>query len=72
MAVVKINMTLLISGTDDEDHLKILSTVCETLQHLRLTLTQSKCKFYQNEVETKLKPLCMLLRLKMLPNFKAF
>ena len=50
MTVVKID-DILISGTDEEDHLKNLSTVFETLQHLGLTLNQSKCKFFQNEVE---------------------
>ena len=48
--VVKID-DILISGADDEDHLKNLTAVFDILSRLGLTLNKSKCKFFQEEVE---------------------
>ena len=48
--VVKID-DILISGVDDEDHMKNLTAVFEILSKLGLTLNKSKCRFFQQEVE---------------------
>ena len=50
MTVVKID-DILISGTDEYDHLKNLSAVFDILSKLGLTLNENKCKFFQPEVE---------------------
>ena len=45
MTVVKID-DILISGTDEADHLNNLTSVFEILARLGLTLNESKCRFF--------------------------
>ena len=47
--VVKID-DILISGVDDEDHMKNPTAVFDILSKLGLTLNKSKCRFFQQEV----------------------
>ena len=42
---------ILISGEDDEAHLRNVSSVLQVLKDSRLRLKQSKCKFMMNQVE---------------------
>ena len=50
MTVVKID-DILLSGKDDEDHLKNLKAVLNILLELALTLNKSKCRFNEAEVD---------------------
>ena len=50
MTVVKID-DILISGIDEEDHLRNLKLVLDILSDLGLTLNKSKCRFNEKEVE---------------------
>ena len=50
MTVVKID-DILMSGVDEEGHLKNLASVLKILSNRGLTLNKSKCSFYQQEVE---------------------
>ena len=50
MTVVKID-DILISGINEDDHLKNLEKVLKVLSDLGLTLNKEKCKFSQHEVE---------------------
>ena len=49
MTVVKID-DILVSGKNDDDHLRNLEKVFELLESLGLTLNQNKCKFFEDEV----------------------
>ena len=50
MTVVKI-VDILITGINQEDHLKNLHSVLSVLSDLGLTLNKDKCKLNQREVE---------------------
>ena len=41
---------ILVAGTDEEDHLHILSLVLERLLNARFRLNKAKCKFFQSSV----------------------
>jgi len=50
MTVVKVD-DILITGIDEEGHLKNINLVLNILSDLGLTLNKSKCKFNANEVD---------------------
>lgn len=50
MTVVKID-DILVTGVDEEDHMRNLKSVLDILSNLELTLNKSKCRFNEKEVE---------------------